>query len=273
MTHFCCINKQIRPISEGNIGVNDLGLLRGYSIFDYFRTYNGKPFLWDWYWERFENSARIMNLTIPLSQTETFEIIQELIKLSEKDECGIRMILTGGYSENSISSTEPNFIILSEDIHSPKAKEYTDGIRIISHEYQRDLAEVKSTDYKHLMLLQKHLKAAEATDVLFHYQNRISELSRSNIFIVKNENIITPKNGILNGITRRLVLDLIRDKFQLIERDIYLSEVYEADEVFTTSSTKQVLPISTIDSIKIQNKRKITNEINDLVQSFIQNWA
>ncbi len=273
MIHFCYINNQIMPISEASIGINDLGLLRAYGIFDYFRTYKKRPFLWDWYWERFENSAKSMNLEIPLSKQQTSDIIQELIKLTEKEDCGVRLILTGGYSDNSISSVSPNFMILTEDIHSPKPEEYSKGIKVISYEYQRDLPDVKSTDYKHLMLLQKQLKAQNATDVLFYQQAKISELSRSNLFMIKNEVISTPKDHILKGVTRRLILELIKDKYELIERDISLEEVFGADEVFTTSSTKQILPINTIDSIQLKNERIITNQLFDLLQDFILNRA
>ncbi len=59
-------NGSILPVEQIAFGVTDLGLLRGFGLFDYFRTYNGRPFQWDWYWERFANSAAKMHLPVPV---------------------------------------------------------------------------------------------------------------------------------------------------------------------------------------------------------------
>ena len=77
--HAVWFNGDFRNPENFSIQVNDLGLLRGYGLFDYFRTYNRRPFQWDWYWERFVNSARIMRLEIPLKKEEALPVNQELI--------------------------------------------------------------------------------------------------------------------------------------------------------------------------------------------------
>ena len=79
--------------------------------------------------------------------------------------------------------TKPNLLIISEDIHPVKLQDYENGIKVITHDYVRDLPEIKSIDYKHLMILQTDIKAAKATDVLFYKRGYISELSRSNVFL------------------------------------------------------------------------------------------
>ena len=62
MTHFGYFNGTVLPADQIGVGVTDLSLLRGYGLFDYFLTYNGRPFQWDWYWERFANSAMRLSL-------------------------------------------------------------------------------------------------------------------------------------------------------------------------------------------------------------------
>ena len=251
--------------------INDLGLLRGYGLFDYFRTYNGKPFQWNWYWQRYENSAKLLRLSNPITKKEAYKTVMKLIKMSGLEDCAIRFVLTGGYSEDSISSPKPNLLIISEDIHPVKPEEYEQGIKVISYDFVRDLAEVKSTDYKHFMILQNDIKAANAADVFYHKRGFISELSRSNVFIFKGNTLITPNKNILKGITRRTILELAKPHFKIEQRNVKMSEVLAADEVFTTSTTKRVLAISQIDEHKIGNGRAgektkfLLGLINDLV--------
>lgn len=274
MPHHCYLNGVVSPVETTNIHITDLGLLRGYGLFDYFRTYNGRPFQWDWYWERFERSAKLMRLPNPILKDDAYKVVLSLIEQCGLNDCGIRFVLTGGYSEDSMKMTKPNLLIISEDIHPVKPQEYETGIKVITHEYVRDYPDLKSTDYKHLMILQADIKEAGASDVLFHKRGYISELSRSNVFLVKNNVLITPNRKILRGITRKVVLDLAKDHFKIEERNVELKELLEADEVFTTSSTKKVLPITQVDTKNIDDGKvgKTTKFLLGLINEKVRNW-
>lgn len=248
--HYGYFNGTIAPTDQLAVGITDLGLLRGYGLFDYFLTYNGRPFQWDWYWERFQNSASRMHLPLPLAKDETYRILMELIERTEGD-VAFRFVMTGGYSADSIIVERPNLIILTESIHPVPAVQYEQGIKIILDEYVREMAEVKSTDYKRVILMAQAIKSAGASDLLYQKGGEISELSRSNFFLVKGNRLITPNQHILHGITRRTILQLAQTDFQIEERPVLLSELYDADEAFTTSSTKRVLPIVQIGELTI----------------------
>jgi branched-chain amino acid aminotransferase len=267
-------NGKIQSISSTTLQINDLGLLRGYGLFDYFRTYNGRPFQWDWYWERFVNSSKILRIPVPIQKEVAFKVVNELIELSGLEESAIRFVLTGGYSENSISSNNPNLLIISEEIHAVKPEEYQNGMKVIAYDYVRDLPELKSTDYKHLMILQSDIKNAGATDVLFMKDGEISELSRSNVFHFEGDKLITPNRNILKGITRRTVMELAKPHFEVIERPVKVNEFVNADEIFTTSSTKRVLGIVQIDDQPIGNGivGKKTQFLMNLMDEFVRNW-
>jgi branched-chain amino acid aminotransferase len=273
--HHCYQNGKIQSVADTTMQINDLGLLRGYGLFDYFRTYNGKPFKWERYWQRYENSAKLLRLSNPIQKKEAYKVVLKLLEISGLEDCAFRFVLTGGYSEDSISSPKPNLLIISEDIHSVKPEEYENGIKVISYEYVRDLPEVKSIDYKHLMILQSDIKAASASDVLFHKRGMISELSRSNVFIFKGNTLITPNKNILKGITRNVVLELAKPHFKIEQRNVKISEVLAADEVFTTSSTKRVLAITKIDNYQIGNGKagEKTKYLLSLINNLIENWT
>lgn len=258
MAYYGYFNGTIQPADQIGVGVTDLGLLRGFGLFDYFLTYNGQPFQWDWYWERFQNSAEKMTLPLPLSQEETYAILLELLRRSGQPGRGtadvaFRLVMTGGYSPDSISIVKPNLLILSEPIHPVPAEQYDHGIRVILDEYVRPMPEVKATDYRHVMMLTGKIREAGAQDVLYHMHGEISELSRSNLFLVKGNHLITPSRHILRGITRRTVMDLARPDYVIEERPVLLSDLYDADEAFTTSSNKKVLPIVKIGDLTIGN--------------------
>ncbi|MBC8152792.1 MAG: aminotransferase class IV family protein [Bacteroidetes bacterium] len=249
--HYGYFNGTIAPTDQLAIGITDLGLLRGYGLFDYFLTYNGRIFQWDWYWARFQNSALRMHLSLPLSKEETEQVVMQLLEKSAVSDTAIRFILTGGYSEDSINVVKPNLLILSEAVHPVPPIQYELGIKVILDEYVREMAEVKSTDYKRVILLADEIRAAGAQDVLYQKGGEISELSRSNFFIIKGEKLITPNRHILHGITRRTILQVAKADFEVEERPVLLSELYDADEAFTTSSTKMVLPITQIGELTI----------------------
>lgn len=251
--HYGYLNGTIRPVDELSIGITDLSLLRGYGLFDYFLTYNGRPFQWDWYWERFQNSAAGLRLPLPMGKDETYAVVMDLVSRAGGADVALRFVLTGGYSADSISIGEPNLLIITEDIHPVPGEQYKVGIRVMLDEYVRDMAEIKSTDYKRVILKASAIRAAGASDLLYHKDGEISELSRSNFFLVKGNTLITPNRHILRGITRRTVIELAKPDFVVEERPVLLSELQDADEAFTTSSTKRVLPIVQVGEITIGN--------------------
>ncbi|GAB3757903.1 aminotransferase class IV [Spirosoma pomorum] len=275
--HYGYLNGTIAPVDQLAIGVTDLSLLRGYGLFDYFLTYNGRPFQWDWYWERFQNSATRMHLSLPVGKDETYAIVMDLLERSTQNgsiDVAFRFVMTGGYSSDSISIIKPNLLIMTEDIHPVPISQYEQGIKVILDDYVREMAEVKTTDYKHVILMAEAIRAARASDILYHKDGEISELSRSNFFIIKGDQLITSDRNILHGITRRTVMQLAQNDFEVIERPVLLSELYDADEAFTTSSTKKVLPIVQISDLSIGNgavgdrSKFLLERFNDLVE----NW-
>ena len=183
---------------------------------------------------------------------------------------GIRMILTGGYAQDNYTPTTPNLIVLQQPLQMPTAEKFTNGIKVITHEYQRDLPEVKSINYLMGIWLQQKIAEQKATDVLYHQKGWVSELPRANVFVVtKKGKVITPAEGILKGITRMKLLELIKGGYEVEERAVHLDEVKEAAELFMTSTTKRLQPISQVDNCVIGHGKagSITTALN---QMFLQ---
>ncbi len=272
--NYSWYNGRVAPSNEIRISPDDLGFLRAYGLFDYFRTYNKKPFQWDWYWQRFETSAALLHIPLPINKEEAKSIIDELIHFSNKSEMAFRFVLTGGDALDSSTMISPNLLIRCEDVPLLNPKTYQTGISIITHRYTRDMPEIKSTDYKRVLSLQSEIKKSKAVDVLYHTDSSISEMSRSNVFIVKKGKVKTAKKGVLKGITRKTVLALAKPDIDIEETSISLRELFNADEVFTTSTNKKVLGITKIDGRQIANGQvgSVTKELYTRFEKMTKNW-
>ncbi len=275
MPFYQYFNGEIFPVDASLVKTNDLGLLRGYGLFDYFRTYNGIPFRWDDYWNRFANSARLLKLDVPVTQLEAAKVLADLHALSEEREVAFRFVLTGGYAPDSVHVIQPNFLIRAEPLPQDNPAGRLKGIKVLPYEYVRDLPEIKSTNYVHMILMADEMRRQEAADLLFHKDGEISELTRSNIFIFKDDKLITSNRNILYGVTRRVVLELAKTHFEIQERPVTLAELLCADEVFTTSSTKWVMPVVAVGEEPIGDgvAGKQTLFLQQLFEDFVKDWG
>lgn len=246
---FFFINGKFTFAKEASISPLDLGLTRGYGVFDFLRTYQGKPFHLEDHLERLRYSASKLHLSIPHTNAEIAKIITELMQKNKFPETNIKIIVTGGESpDHIIPCGKDSFIILAYRLATYPEHYYTEGIRIITAQIDRFLPSVKSLNYIGAILALKKAKEKNAFEALYiSPQNELLEATTCNFFIVKQDTLITPKEGILKGITREIVLKLAREKMPVIERAIHRKELQECDEAFLTSSNKEILPVIGID--------------------------
>jgi len=268
-------NGEIVPLDQPVFRTNDLGLLRGYGLFDFFRTYNGVPFRWDDYWQRFENSARLLKLPLPVTQGETEKVLADLHSMSGEAEVAFRFVLTGGYAPDSVHVVQPNLLIRTEALPQDNPAGRLKGIKVLPYEYVRDLPEVKTTNYVHMVLMADELKRQQAADLLFHKDGEVSELTRSNLFAFQGDKLITSDRNILNGVTRRVVIELAKADFEVEIRPISYKEVITADEVFTTSTTKWVMPVVQIGDQLVANglAGKRTLHLQRQFEELVARWG
>lgn len=259
---------------EKNIRIapNDLGVLRGFGIYEGIKFYDGIPFMADAHFKRMRASAKAVGLPFPFTKERFIEILIELAKKNKKPEGIARVVITGGPSANGIEQdgVPTVFAGVYEAPHFPKSL-YEKGGSLMTHDYLRPYPLYKTTNYIEAVKLQPLRGKKKAIEILFTHQNRVLECATSNIFIVKDSRIITPKNDVLPGITRMAVLSLL--KGNVIERDISVSELFAADEVFMTSSFKEIVPIVKIDGKKIKdgNVGPATKRIIESFEHLIRN--
>ncbi len=269
------------PTAKASVALNDLGVLRGYGVFDFLKTVNQKPFLWTEHWRRFNNSAKSLGLKLPVGESAVKKIITDLFKKNLPAQAGkikdgsIRLILTGGATADGMTPTKPNFAILIEDLYVYPPKTFTHGAKVITHEYLRLVPEAKTTNYITAIKLQKQKKQERALEILYTHQGRVLECSTSNFFIVKNGSLITPKVDILYGTTRNLVINLAtKAGIAVEEREVDVAELKTADETFLTATNKDITPIVQIDDQIIGDGTPgpLTRQLRALFSEFVKKY-
>lgn len=269
MNSLCYLNDSYKDYNLAQFHISDLGLQRGYSIFDYFLEMENRiPFLDD-YLDRFYTSAKLLNLEVPLTRDLLKEKIAFLLQQNKFGTSGIKLLLTGGYSEDLYSPATPNFIILNLPLfHQPG--DFGEGVRLILFDYQRHLPEVKTTFYLPSIALLPKLRDAGAIEVLYHHNGLISETTRANFFLIKKGILITPASGVLRGITRKYVLQAAKEIMPVEEREVRLEELWESDEAFITGTSKHVAPVVEVDGRIIGNGKPgaLTQAVSDAYERF-----
>ena len=268
---FISINNQLIAEEEAKIHVSDLSVQRGFGIFDFLKTINGKPIFLEDHLNRFYNSAKELNITVPYSKADLFKTISDLMEVNNLPDSGLKIILTGGFSPDGYLMAEPN-IIITQTAFKLNETSFDKGMRLITYNHQRQLANVKTIDYLQAIRLQPLVKQQMADDILYHHDGSVRECPRANFFIVKDKKISTPKTSILWGITRSKILNLKMNGYQIVAEDFTLEEVKNADEAFITSSTKNVMPILNIDDKDVGSGKvgNVTSLIKDEFKSLLQ---
>ncbi|MDX1409665.1 MAG: aminotransferase class IV [Saprospiraceae bacterium] len=252
--NYQLINGEIYPRNEAKIPLNDLGMLRSYSIFDFFRVLDGKPVFIEDHIDRLWHSADVMDLALPWSKADINEMCRALVAKNQASDAGMRVVVTGGYAEDGYTPTSPNIYMMLHTLPQYDETLYTQGSKLISTPYMRDMPSVKTTIYIQSIHFKKRMQQEGAVEVLYHWQGNISECSRSNIFFVDaDDTIITPKHGMLRGITRKQVLDLVSQDYIVDLRPVGNDEIGGMREAFITSTTKGVMPVRQIDDVVIGN--------------------
>lgn len=247
---ICYFNGDLLPYQDLYLHISDLLIQRGYGIFDFFRSREGDiPWLDD-YVKRLYGSLERSSIETDLDPEQFTALIHELQRTNSLSNGAFKVIVSGGYSDNLDAPTgKANLLILNIPWNRPAGDSYRKGVNLIREEFVRPNPEIKTLYYFNTLKLHKKLKAYRAVDVMFH-RHTISEASRANLFFVKGDQIVTPASDILKGITRMKVLSLFQD---IQVKDVETGRLHEFDEVFMTSTTRDVTPVVAVEGRKIGN--------------------
>lgn len=258
------------------LSVFDLSVIRGYGVFDFLRTYENKPYLLDDHVDRFFHSAKLLEMKAPVTKAYVKQVILEGVRKNNFEETNIRMIFTGGVGPDSVTPGKSKFVTIFTPAFRYPVSYYSQGIKVITYPTHRTLAEAKSLNYLVGMIaLQKARKQKAVEAIYCDNKGNLYEGITSNLFIYVDGVLVTPKEEVLIGITRKVIIRLARNlKIPINESVLNIKDVQTFDEVFITASNKEVMPVVQIDDKKVGNgkigkiTKLLTKEYKKLTKDF-----
>lgn len=273
---YVYLNGRIVPSDEAAISPFDIGLLRGYAVFDLLRTVDGRPFLLAEHLERFRSSAAHLGLTVPATDTELATAIDELLSRNHPDgEATVRLLLTGGVSVDGMrfDPATPTLAIMTHEFPEPPAEVYSSGAALMTVEHTREMPAAKTTNYLTMIANKPRAAAAGAFELLYHENGLVTEGASASVYAVRDGRILAPASGVLHGTVGALVLERARSRRDVVNCDITLEAMLDADEVILTSTTRGVVPIVRIDTQVIGDgtpgpvTRELMHEFDAIVEA------
>jgi len=277
------VNGRITPERDAVISVFDHGFLYGEGIYETMRTYHRRPFLYDRHMRRLRRSAAMIELPLPFTDEELAAQIRDTQALATIDgEVYIRVLVTRGIGELTYdpkATPNPSFVIIVKPQIDPEPKVYENGVRVVIVDVVRNHPEsvnpmIKSNNLMNSALaMQEALRSDAFEGVMRNYRGELTECTTSNLFIVKNKVALTPPlaAGLLPGITREFLFDIGKEiGVDIREQTLRDDDLFGADEAFLTSTTREAVPIVTVNDRTIGSGKpgpitwKLLNEVRRL---------
>jgi branched-chain amino acid aminotransferase len=260
MTPKVYINGKLYDKPDAKVSVYDHGLLYGDGVFEGIRLYAGKVFRLREHVDRLYDSARHINLEIPLTREKMAEAITSTVQANGRKDGYIRVVITRGAGTLGLDprkTTDPQVIIIADDISLYPRELYENGLEIVTVATIRNHPNAVNPRIKSLNYLNNILAKMEGVQagcleaLMLNHKGEVAECTGDNIFLVKRGVLKTPPldAGILEGVTRNAVIELARAAgIAVQETALTRHDVYGADECFLTGTAAEVIPVVKCDA-------------------------
>jgi branched-chain amino acid aminotransferase len=262
------VNGTILPADQAVIPVFDHGFMYGEGVYEVLRTYNGVPFLYAQHLARLRNSARYLHLDVPFTDDQLLAWVASTTAAAAiEGDAYVRILLTRGIGEltyDTRATPQPSLVIVVKPLEPPPARYRTEGMRIALVPILRNHPGSVNPIIKSNNLLNNALAMQEAhrrggeEALMCNYRGELSECAQSNVFLVRDGVAWTPRTraGLLEGITRAFIFEVGRE-IGVEVRDAALTpaDLDGINEVFITSTTREISPVVRIDDMVIGDGR------------------
>lgn len=277
MSETVFLNGEFMPLEQARIPVLDRGFIFGDGVYEVVPVYSRNPFRLPEHLARFKRSHDAIRLDYPMSDAEWTRLVHDLIARNAGDDQSIYMQVTRGVAKRDHAfpkGIKPTVFAMSSPLSTPSRDTVENGVLAVSAiDYRWQKCDVKSTSLLANCLLRQVAADAGAIEVVMFRDGHLTEGSSSNVFAVSGEKLLAPpkNNLVLPGITYDVVLELAESNRMPFEvRPIAEREVRNADEIWVTSSTKEVLAVTTLDGRAVGSGRPgpVFQRMHQLYQDF-----
>jgi len=304
---FVCFNGNLINIEEAKISIDNIEFSYGFGVYENIRLRNNKVYFLKEHLERLLHSAQLIGLEHNFNNDQIVKWLNGLIVENKVESANVKMLLIGGKKIDFVNrflpldkgrsggveslSTAPalrvrpslskegnrlqgNLYIMQLAPIYPEDKIYRDGVKVTSYKYERFLPGAKTLNMLPSYLAYAKAKEVGAYDTLFiDKRGNALEGTRSNLFVIKKKRIYTtPVKKVLDGVTRRTVIDCAKQNgYKVIERNIKLNSILKYDGAFLTNTSGKIVPVREVESYKVHKVikfEKVCEEIRKLIKLY-----
>lgn len=277
MSEIVYLNGAFMPLEEARIPVLDRGFIFGDGVYEVIPVYSRHPFRLPEHLVRLQRSLDSIRLKSPMSDAEWTRLVRDLVGRNEGDDQSIYVQVTRGVARRDHAfpkDAKPTVFAMSSPLSTPTREAIENGVPAVTAvDYRWQKCDVKSTSLLGNCLLRQYAADHGAVEVVLFRNGILTEASASNVFVVKNGTVLAPPkdNLVLPGITYDVVIELAQANGIAFDvRPVAESEVRNADEIWVTSSTKEVLAVTTLDGKPVGNGKPggVFRRMHQLYQEF-----
>ena len=257
------LNDRFVTEQDAVVSVFDHGFLYGDGVYETIRSYGSRIFMRDQHLARLRRSGEAIGLTIPIPERQWPALLHEAMTKNEvgqdHNDAYLRITISrgpGGIGLDPALCSTPTVVIMTKPLQPSPPEQYKTGVSLIVAKTRRNLPsalspQIKATNFLNNILAKREAIAAGAFDsILLNWESQLTECTVSNIFFVRAGRLCTPALtcGLLDGITRDLLLGLARDaQIPVDEGHFGVESLRQADECFLTNTTMEVMPVTRVD--------------------------
>ncbi|MEM5871530.1 MAG: aminotransferase class IV [Candidatus Aenigmatarchaeota archaeon] len=265
---FVIKNGELIEKNNACISVYNKAMFFDFAVYSNIKVIQGKLFLPELEIEKLFESAKVIGIEHNFTKEEIIEWTRKLIKENNIKDALIRILLIG-HEKNQ----QPELFLFPVGLTFYPENYYTRGVKLITYKGERFLPTCKSKDLLLCYLAYREAYSQGAIDALLvDKDNNIREGTRSSFFVIKNNVLIAPpKEKVLEGVTRKIILEIANKIMEVKEEDIPLSKIKDYDEYFITGTTLNVMPVRQIDNIILRERvgEKVT-QLQNLFKKYCE---
>jgi branched-chain amino acid aminotransferase len=245
-------NGEIREAGERMLSPGQLGLLSGWGVFTTVRISQGAVFAWERHWARMARDARLLDVALPFDPAAVERELMRLVEANGHPECTMRVAAvrnSNGFWQGPSTGRETDLIALTADLN-PWGESVRLGLQANGRFAAGEFSGTKMLSWaQNLAWVERAHNEGFDECVLLNERGCVAECTSANIFAAAGGKVLTPplSDGCLPGITREILLESHGSTgTEVIEKSLKPEDLYAADEVFITSTTRDLLPVSEI---------------------------
>ncbi len=272
-------NQNLIPMAEARLSPQQAGLLMGWGVFSTLRIYRGRPFQYDRHWQRMRHDAERLSVPMPYDNQQVYRCLLKLIEANQRADGMARIYFvrnTGGIWSGTNPPALTDLLIFTQPMVAWPSS-YKLKVQPMAVFSAGIYAGAKMLSWAVNSTIQEKAKADGYDDaLLLNERGQIAECTSANVFLVRQGRVLTPplSSGCLPGVTRDVVMEVApRIGVPIVEQDLTVQDLRDADEVFISSSTREVGGVAGIGGeITYQAPGHITAAMENGFREYVEKW-